>query len=90
VKLACAAFLFLGAAFARSDVKLPRTSPNPSPKVCGSWSPECCGNANGKPPTVTNVTAYEIDATEVGAALKWATVKVAKAIHDTSSGSADR
>jgi single-strand DNA-binding protein len=34
--------------------------------------------------------AYEIDATEVGASLKWATVKVTKATPDTCSGSADR
>lgn len=33
--------------------------------------------------------AYEVDATEVGASLKWATVKFTKAIHGTANGTAD-
>ncbi len=34
--------------------------------------------------------AYEVDATEVGVSLKWATVKVAKAACATTSGSVGR
>lgn len=41
---------------ARSGARLLETSSNPSPKARGCWSPACCGNAQGKPPTVTSAT----------------------------------
>ncbi len=67
----------------RGGESLPAASPGGGVGRCGvtghgSWSPTPCGNAPTRPRDGENRTVAEMEAEEVGASMKYATVKVAK------------